>query len=268
MLVLKVQADGATEMEAWAVIGAVQYAIGRGARLVNCSFGGEAYNQAEFNAFAGLRNAGALAVCAAGNDGINTDAVPNYPSSYNLDNVVSVAASDQNDLIASFSNFGLVSVDVMAPGVSIKSTTPINSPAPDSLTYGVKSGTSMAAPFVTGIAGLILSKNPTLDFAGIKSALFTTVDKIPAVEAKISSGGRVNALAALCGTLSVAGDLSLDNKVGLEDAIIALQIVSSTGSNLPVCPVSLAPAMDIDGDGTIGLHEAIYVLRKVAGLSN
>jgi subtilisin family serine protease len=144
----------------------------------------------------------------------------------------------------------------------------VNRPAPDPLAYGVKSGTSMAAPFVTGIAGLILSKNPTLDYAGIKSALLSTVDKIPAVAAKIASGGRVNALAALCSTLSLAGDLSFDNKVGLDDAIIALQIASSTGSNVPICPVSLAPAMDIDGDGTIGLQEAIYVLRKVAGLSN
>ena len=399
ILVLKVQADGASEMESWAIVGAVRYAIDRGVRLVNCSFGGEAYSQIEQSAFADLRTAGALVICAAGNDGINTDVTPNYPSGYDLDNIVSVTASDQNDGLASFSNFGSATVDVMAPGVSIKSTTPVtadtdayvdavvgskttryqalgmlfagvtgqagvtatayacalgypqdfpsevagkialirrgelyfsektrnaqntgavgviiynnvvddldqnggtlgspgnwipavsiskadgealqalgtpmvklvNSPAVDPLAYGVKSGTSMAAPFVTGIAGLILSKTPSLGYTAARSALLATVDKVPAVAGKISSGGRVNALAALCSTLGLAGDLSFDNKIGLEDAIVALQIASSLGSNIPVCPVFLAPTMDVDGNGTIGLQEAIYVLRKVAGLGN
>lgn len=126
IMALKVQADYEPYFEDFAIIQAIQYAIAKGAKIINCSFGGGARSDNEENAFIALKNAGILAVCAAGNDGWNTDLAgqENYPSGYNLENIISVAASDENDNLATFSNYGLTSVDVMAPGVNIYSTVP------------------------------------------------------------------------------------------------------------------------------------------------
>ena len=122
----------------------------------------------------------------------------------------------------------------------------------------------MAAPHVSGIAGLILSKNPSLDHIGLKSAILDTVDKVPSVAGKMVSGGRLNALAAVCSLNTLPGDLSFDNNLSLEDAILALQIVA--GLNSAICPVRFAPALDVNEDGRIGMEEAIYAIQRIAGM--
>jgi subtilisin family serine protease len=102
-------------------IAAIEYANEKGADVINNSWGGGGYVQALKDA---IDASDAVVVCAAGNSGWNTDAIPHYPSSYNSGNIISVAASNQNDRLASFSNFGAVSVDVAAPGTNIYSTAP------------------------------------------------------------------------------------------------------------------------------------------------
>jgi subtilisin family serine protease len=105
-------------------ISAIDYAIGKGARIINASYGGYDYSQAEYEAISNAKNAGILFVAAAGNESNNNDTMPIYPASYNLDNIIAVAATDQNDNLADFSNYGSSSVHVAAPGVSIYSTKP------------------------------------------------------------------------------------------------------------------------------------------------
>lgn len=105
-------------------ISAVAYAVTKGARVINASFGGGPYSQAMYDAINNARSNNVLFVAAAGNDGTNNDTAPAYPASYNLDNIISVAATTQTDALASFSNRGATSVDLAAPGVNIYSTIP------------------------------------------------------------------------------------------------------------------------------------------------
>jgi len=389
IMVLKVMAENASAMDEYDVIQAIDYARDNGARIVNCSFGGETYDDIEYDAFADLKQAGILAVCAAGNNyWQNTDQNGNYPSSYSLDNIISVAASNRSDALADFSNYGPTSVDVMAPGVEIKSTTPFKTEAslytgsttyiafsmefagltdedgisravydcgqgyqqdfPDEVngnialikrgnkdgidfyfyektanamdagaiaaiiynneagdfdnwtllspgnwipviciskedgesmtppvtvtlvnkigqaySYDLMGGTSMATPHVAGVAGLLLSVNPGLGYAGVKSAVLDTVDKIASVSDKMVSGGRINARSALSEAYE-RGDVTGDNTVGLDDAVVALQVLSGMipdiGSSCISCGV------DVDGDDDVGLAEAIYIFQKVSEL--
>ena len=100
-------------------ISAINYAVAMGARIINCSWGGSGYSASLYNTMA---STDALFVCAAGNDGVNLDDSPFYPASFNADNVISVAASDQMDGLCGFSNFSTTIVNVAAPGVRIYST--------------------------------------------------------------------------------------------------------------------------------------------------
>ena len=134
---LKVATDNNSDsFEEFAIIAAIQYAIDHGAKIVNCSFGGSGKSDEEELAFSAMKDKGILAVCAAGNSSQNTDLYPNYPASYNFGNIISVAASGSDDQLASFSNYGPASVDLMAPGVDIYSTVPEGSATTASVQVG------------------------------------------------------------------------------------------------------------------------------------
>ncbi|MEW6284258.1 MAG: S8 family serine peptidase, partial [Candidatus Eremiobacterota bacterium] len=163
------------------------YASRMGARLTNNSWGGGGQNAAIYDAF---RSSDALHLCAAGNDAQDTDARPHYPSGYDLDNIVSVAATDRNDQLAYFSNYGRESVDLAAPGHQILSTVPGNQ-------YATFSGTSMATPHATGVAGLILTAFPEASNEEVKTRLMFGTDAVDALAAASASGGRLNAALAL-----------------------------------------------------------------------
>ena len=171
-------------------IKAIQYAVANGAKISNNSWGGGGFSQALSDAIGAANVAGHLFVAAAGNAGTNNDTAPSYPASYNQPNIISVASTTSADALSSFSNFGVRTVHVAAPGSSIYSTVLNNG-------YGILSGTSMASPVVTGIAALLLAQNPSLTVQQLKTAITSTVDKIPALSTRVSSGGRVNALRAL-----------------------------------------------------------------------
>lgn len=141
-------------------------------------------------------SAGIIVVTASGNNASDNDAVPRYPSSYASDNVIAVAGSDGADSLLGISNYGATSVDLAAPGAGILSTLPGGG-------YGAISGTSMAAPFVTGTVALLASARPNASVAQIRSALLGSVDQVPALAGKVATGGRLNAFAAL-GRLAAA----------------------------------------------------------------
>ena len=195
---------------------ALNYAVANGAKISNNSWGGGGYSQTLYDAISRADASGHLFVAAAGNDGVDNDSDPHYPSSYGddnaktstahkkknadgttsvvnftpLDNVIAVAATDSTDALASFSNYGSASVDLAAPGVGILSTLPGN-------TYGSYNGTSMATPHVTGAAALAKSNDYSLDDTGMKAKLLESVDKKSALLDKTATGGRLNAAQAL-----------------------------------------------------------------------
>jgi serine protease len=175
-------------------IEALDYAVSMGVKISNNSWGGGGYSQALYDAISNAAANGHLFVAAAGNGGSDligddTDLTPHYPSSYGLENIISVAATNNQDQLAYFSNYGFISVDIGAPGVDIVST------------WGGKyywsSGTSMAAPHVAGVAALILSMHPDWGYADVKNRILNTARSITALEGITVTGGVVNAYAAL-----------------------------------------------------------------------
>src|SRR5262249_51636475 len=146
---------------------ALNYAVANGATISNNSWGGGAYSQPLHDAIAAAGNAGHLFVAAAGNEGNSNDSIPDYPYSYDLPNVIAVAATDQNDQLASFSDYGAASVDLAAPGVNILSTVPKTGPLGDPSGYAYLSGTSMATPHVVGVAALVRDLHPGWTYAQV-----------------------------------------------------------------------------------------------------
>lgn len=159
--------SGAVELIEYAI--AIKAANNYKAMVLNNSWGGGAYAQTLHDAIEAAGNAGILFVAAAGNNATNTDLYDHYPASYDLPNIISVGASDKNDLPASFTNYGCASVDVFAPGVGIYSTLPNNS-------YASWNGTSMATPHVAGAAALIWAKDPNQSWKKIKRAILNGAD--------------------------------------------------------------------------------------------
>src|SRR5262249_34831806 len=153
---------------------------------LNNSYGGPDADPALSDAIADADAFGALFVASAGNSSSDNDATPTYPASDPHPNVVSVAATNNQDQLAWFSNFGRNSVDLGAPGDSIESTWPGGG-------YAVESGTSMAAPYVAGTAALAKAAFPAATGVGLKALLLRTVNPNASLASATTSGGRLNA---------------------------------------------------------------------------
>ena len=179
---LSATGSGSTADAAEAII----YAADNGALITNNSWGGGGFSRTLKDAIEYARDKGVLFVAAAGNESKDNDDSPNYPSNYDLENVIAVAASTDRDGMASFSNWGNQTVDLAAPGEDIYSTTPSN-------TYQSLSGTSMATPHVAGAAGLIWAYYyPNTNWREVKYRLFGAVDFIPDFEGELLLEGRLN----------------------------------------------------------------------------
>lgn len=177
-------------------IKAIEYAAFNGARVLNNSWGGGSYSKALEDTIEETRKEGVLFVAAAGNSGNNIDNKPSYPASYKIDNIIAVAATDQNDKLASWSNYGKQLVHLAAPGVDTLSTTPNND-------YQLLSGTSMATPHVVGAAALVWSAVPDLTYDQLKRILIDSVRKVPNLDGSVVSSGVLdveNALKHATGT--------------------------------------------------------------------
>jgi len=176
-------------------IEAINYAIDRkkhgvNVRVISASWGSTQKSKALEEVIRAAGEEGILFIAAAGNNGTDNDKRPHYPSNYDLPNVISVAAVDRNDQLASFSNFGPKTVHIAAPGKDIPSTW-LNDQ------YREASGTSMATPHVSGVAALIIASNPRISMAKLREKLLGCVDKIPSLEGKVAGGGRLNAAKAI-----------------------------------------------------------------------
>ena len=167
------------------IVDGIRYAARNGAKVLSNSYGGSGYSETIFEAVQFANNQGCIFIAAAGNDASDNDSIPQYPASLELPNVISVAATDENDNLASFSNYGTTSVDLAAPGVDIVSTY-LNG-ATESL-----DGTSMACPHVAGAMALMVSENEDITPIEAKQLLLESVDPITALEGVVLSGGRLN----------------------------------------------------------------------------
>ncbi len=205
------------------VVSGIQYAASHGAHIINASIAGGGFSQFEkdaIDAFAGLVVA-AAGNGASGNPGTNNDTTPLYPACYTSPNVIAVASTDQNDALATTSNFGTGCVPLAAPGENIYSDYNTGE-------LGIGSGTSFSAPMVSGVAALMKAQEPNRTTADIRAALLSTVDVKPGLAGFVGTGGRLNARAAvtamvpiapsgLTATLNTAGQIELawtDNSAG------------------------------------------------------
>jgi len=181
-----------------AAIEAIEYALEKGVRVSNHSWGGSLFSPLLHEAIGNAGDSGHVLVCAAGNSGEDTDLFPKYPASYDHANIISVAATDDNDLLASFSCFGLNSVDIAAPGVAILSTVPDVSPFGGLAgLYAYKQGTSMAAPHVTGVIALLLSIAPQATVEMISQAILDGARYDAGLAGLTLTGGHLDAEASL-----------------------------------------------------------------------
>ncbi len=171
----------------------LDYAQAHGARIVTASWGGYAFTSTALReAISALREQGIIVAAAAGNDNSDNDTMPLYPASYDLDNIVTVAATDRTDTRAGFSNFGAQSVDLGAPGAPVFSTW-----SNSDQDYRYNDGTSMAAPHIAGACALLWTRFPGDTHQQIIQRIVSTVDVLPSLAGKTRSGGRLNLAAAL-----------------------------------------------------------------------
>jgi subtilisin family serine protease len=165
-----------------AAIESIDYANRKGIEILNNSWGGCTYSPT-LRFVIGQYDG--LFIASAGNNGTNNDLLPIYPASYDNNNIISVAATNQCDVLAPFSNYGIKSVDIAAPGTDILSTSLHGE-------YSYQNGTSMAAPHVAGAAALLKSYKPGLTVSEIKKIILSSADKYPELEGKILTGGILN----------------------------------------------------------------------------
>jgi hypothetical protein len=235
-----------------------------GARVMNASWGSDEYSQALLDAIRVGDGSGSLFVAAAGNSFSNADTFPHYPSSYDVPNLISVAATDNRDQRAWFSNYGSRSVDLGAPGVGIYSTWP-------GAAYESLDGTSMAAPHVSGVAALVEAAFPGATAVGTKALLLRSVDLLPSLTGRTTTGGRLNANSAVRCTFNpelvvAAPQGAVDAYVGetVQLAVLAAACGDPAGVTVTASAGGLPIALSARGDG---LFTGGYTLTAVGAVS-
>lgn len=180
-------------------IKAIYYAVNNGAKILNNSWGGGGYSNALLEAISYAYNKRVVFVAAAGNAANNNDHAPTYPANYSVPNMISIAATSDIDGLAGFSNYGAQTVHMGAPGVSIWSTLPGNM-------FGMYSGTSMATPFVAGVASLMVRESPDLNGYQVKSLIFGGAEPVASLQAKTVTRSRLNVYNAVVAAKSTSVD--------------------------------------------------------------
>jgi subtilisin family serine protease len=218
--------------------------LGNNFRLTNNSWGGGGYSQALQDAMAELETLGIVNVCAAGNSGVNADISPMYPAAYDNRGIISVLASDSSDFGAGFTNYGLATVDLAAPGVNTLSSVPIGSCSLcDASHYKLLSGTSMASPHVAGVLAAMIHRNQALTAHQARDVVLDQASYDPLSEARAqstSTGGRLNFYKAITNPkLTSPGVLN-----NFPTLTVGANVFASAGSLVTLS----ATASDVDGD--------------------
>ena len=269
-IVMPLRACGTTQCP-WAdVAEAVGYATDNGADVINLSLGGFGFSQALSDAVSYAQAAGVVVVAAAGNFGEDNDDEPYYPASFEQSNVISVAATDRTDSLASFptggSHWGQTSVDLAAPGDEILSTI-IDG-------WGTWSGTSFAAPMVAGASAIILDLLPTASPEAIRQILIDSVDPLPALEGLMVSGGRLNAASAVAMTLNATpvASAAVTPTIGWAPAVVAVDGSDSFDPDGSIVGWDWVSGTSTGSGetttlalGTIGVHEVILTVTDDVG---
>ena len=214
---LKIGPDSGLTLTIFVAGLAIDYAVANGANIINASWGGIAGIVTIKTAIENAHAAGVLFVAAAGNAGTDNDgAIKFYPANYQVENLISVAATDDDDLLADFSNYGRINVDVGAPGVNILATMPTYEvflnldPYFYSQDYDYLQGTSMAAPCVAGALAVLMSAHPTETHIQIRDRLFSGVNQVASLDEKTVTGGRINLYNSIMGLYPDLPDGDLD----------------------------------------------------------
>ena len=244
LMVLRIQNDsgvGSTN----ALLGALQYAtmmrrdFGVNVVVTNNSWEVGGYSATLEGLVRDQAAAGITFVAAAGNHGTDNDVTARYPSNFDLPNVISVASLTPTGTLAGSSDYGATTVDIAAPGTLVVSTWKGGG-------HVALSGTSMAAPQVSGVVALLAAAKPGITVAEVRAAILGTAAPLPALSGKVATGGRLDAFAALA-SLGVAAAPVPPPTV----------VVPPTPAPVPVPPPVVAPAMPLpffDGfDGSGGL---------------
>lgn len=218
----------------------LDFAISKGVKISNNSWGGGPFEPALFASIQAARSANHLFIASAGNEGSDNDRLIRYPSGYEVDNILTVAAIDRFNQLADFSNYGRTRVDVAAPGVDI-----LSSWSQETNSYNTISGTSMAAPHVTGVAVLIAAAFPNATYGELRDRLMLSVDPVPALVGRTVTGGRVNAYRAL----TAGSDGLLEVAVTPEDESLVVR-----GTN-EVIYVSVRDTFPISGATVTGISD-------------
>ncbi len=181
----------------------IYYATQNGAVITNNSWGGGGFSQTMYDAIVDAANNNVLFVAASGNSGVNADSIPMYPAAYNVSNIVSVAATDQNNQLTYFSNYGATSVDLAAPGYQIISTYPGGG-------YAALSGTSMASPHVAGAAALVKAAHPEYTMTQLQDSLLGNIEPLASLNGYMTTGGILNVYASVLNGAVAGNNFSLD----------------------------------------------------------
>lgn len=215
----------------------MDYAVAKGAKIINASYGSTTFSQAESAAMQRIKNAGIVLVAASGNDGLNNDEFPHYPANYAFENVVAVGASTRTDQPAPLSNYGSGKVDLFAPGVDIWTLTRI----PDE-PYAAVSGSSFAAPHVSGALALIRSLHPQDTPRQSINRLLGGVDHVDSFIGKAQSSGRLNVTRALTASPVPFNDLFASPAL-LAGRFVSVRTANTGATNEPGEPLHAgAPA--------------------------
>lgn len=230
---------------------------------INASWGGGGKSKAMEEAIKILGDNGILFVAAAGNDGEDNDLVSSYPANYKLANIISVAATNNKDELAYFSNFGKKSVHVAAPGMDILSTVLDNG-------YDTYSGTSMATPYVTGLIGLLKSKDPSLTAKQVKNLVIAGGTDLSSLSGKVISNRRIRAAdkdgkgSLTCHNQRshariLPEDSTVSAKVGEVVDFAVINIKCGQPDGAPRMAVSMGHSADFSDEDQDGVYSASWI---------
>jgi subtilisin family serine protease len=221
------------------LIACIEFARTNGAKILNVSLGDYVFSHALSNAIYAARQDGVILVAACGNDGRNIDSTPYYPASYDIDNIVSVAFTTRNDALGAASNYGAENVDLAAPGADVHSTFF----AADNSYLGGSflSGTSLAAPMVSGALALAIARFPNEPHTITIQRVLGSVTPITALAGRCRTGGRLNLKNVLSPPINLnvfraAGKLTIKGHTGPNRAC-SLEVSNDLNSWLPLCDV-------------------------------